>query len=188
MPDAELTPCLVSELAAFNSGYAAFWCLHMKADQLQKCCTLCVFLTGSVADDQQGKLMTWTSHYRNTCIRSSCFCIPSAVRPSWQLLRKVQIADCNVWDCLAGRALVIVYPRSSGSGIKACPWIETVCTLAGISDIGVKVSTLQSSLIVATSYSLNTGVSMQMSSEPAEAAAESKVPQTSAEAAAMPDC
>ena len=37
---------------------------------------------------------------------------------------------------------MIVYPRSTGSGIKACPWIETVCTLAGISDIGVKASTL----------------------------------------------
>ena len=34
---------------------------------------------------------------------------------------------------------MIVYPRSSGSGIKACPWVETVCRLAGIQDIGVKV-------------------------------------------------
>lgn len=34
---------------------------------------------------------------------------------------------------------MIVYPRSTGSGIKACLWVETVCRLAGISDIGVKV-------------------------------------------------
>ena len=47
-------------------------------------------------------------------------------------------------DTAAGRALVIVYPRSSGSGIKACPWLEVICRLAGITDIGVKVRSVPS--------------------------------------------
>lgn len=38
-----------------------------------------------------------------------------------------------------GKAKVIMYPRSTGSGIRACGMVTSICNLAGIRDIGVKV-------------------------------------------------
>ena len=38
-----------------------------------------------------------------------------------------------------GRAQVIMYPRSTGSGILASNMVTAICNLAGIKDIGVKV-------------------------------------------------
>lgn len=39
-----------------------------------------------------------------------------------------------------GAAKVIMYPRSTNHGIKASPMATAICTLAGMRDIGVKVS------------------------------------------------
>ena len=38
-----------------------------------------------------------------------------------------------------GKAKVIMYPRSTGAGVRACNMVNSICSLAGIRDIGVKV-------------------------------------------------
>lgn len=38
-----------------------------------------------------------------------------------------------------GKSIVIMYPKTSGSGIKASILVDAVCRLAGIKDVGVKV-------------------------------------------------
>ncbi|KAK9800317.1 hypothetical protein WJX73_000972 [Symbiochloris irregularis] len=50
--------------------------------------------------------------------------------------------DATTWQARTakyGKAKVITYPRSSGSGIMAAPMLSAICDLAGIRDIGVKV-------------------------------------------------